>query len=389
MRSDPSGSPGHRQSGWFDSSRSDPGDTAQAGGPQLAQGEAGRPAGAGETRNETSVGPKRWLRGVGGEPGARPRGGGGLLLRTRVRVVMAVALTLLALSTIAAVTAGQRSEDARRNVENELQPAQAQVRALLASLVDQETGQRGYVIPGDDAFLEPYSRGRPESERRIPELGDHLAGDPTAQAQLGEVEDAISTWRSTAAQPELEARRTGGLEAARRLVAEGRARRRSTRSARRWRPCWSSSTGGSPPPGTTHRGPVETSSSPWWPAPRCCWPWRSRSPSWSGGGSCGRSTCSGTACARSPGATSTIVWRSSAPRRSPPSAPTRTRCGDAGVRAGHLSPGARGSPAADPVVAGMRKQLTSASPTDSQGVATAGELHPAEGVLAGDWWDVR
>ena len=37
-----------------------------------------------------------------------------------------------------------------------------QSRGLLVSLVDQETGQRGFVLTGDEEFLEPYRRGRRE-----------------------------------------------------------------------------------------------------------------------------------------------------------------------------------------------------------------------------------
>lgn len=34
-----------------------------------------------------------------------------------------------------------------------------QLRALLASLIDAETGERGYIITGNDSYLEPYTRG--------------------------------------------------------------------------------------------------------------------------------------------------------------------------------------------------------------------------------------
>src|SRR5689334_4483636 len=44
-----------------------------------------------------------------------------------------------------------------------------QLRALLASLIDAETGERGYIITGNDSYLEPYTRGvtatAPEIER--------------------------------------------------------------------------------------------------------------------------------------------------------------------------------------------------------------------------------
>ena len=36
---------------------------------------------------------------------------------------------------------------------------QAQLQALLASLIDAETGERGYIITGNDSYLEPYVLG--------------------------------------------------------------------------------------------------------------------------------------------------------------------------------------------------------------------------------------
>ena len=38
--------------------------------------------------------------------------------------------------------------------------------ALLSVLKDAETGQRGFVITGDEAYLEPYVKARTRSTRR-------------------------------------------------------------------------------------------------------------------------------------------------------------------------------------------------------------------------------
>src|SRR4051794_21861404 len=39
------------------------------------------------------------------------------------------------------------------------------VDAVMASMVDQETGVRGYLISGDNKFLEPYRNGRANYEQ--------------------------------------------------------------------------------------------------------------------------------------------------------------------------------------------------------------------------------
>ena len=44
----------------------------------------------------------------------------------------------------------------RRRPDNDVK---MQLRALLASLIDAETGERGYIITGNESYLEPYNRG--------------------------------------------------------------------------------------------------------------------------------------------------------------------------------------------------------------------------------------
>ncbi len=45
-------------------------------------------------------------------------------------------------------------------IDGGLQPARDELCAVLASLIDQETGQRGYVITGQERFLDPYESGQ-------------------------------------------------------------------------------------------------------------------------------------------------------------------------------------------------------------------------------------
>ena len=54
---------------------------------------------------------------------------------------------------------------------------------LLSALKDAETGQRGFVLTGDEAFLEPYLTVRGGVTAQLQEL-DHLVSSPAAQQQL-------------------------------------------------------------------------------------------------------------------------------------------------------------------------------------------------------------
>ena len=81
-------------------------------------------------------------------------------------------------------------------------------RALLVALVDQETGQRGYVLTGDEAFLEPYRDGAATSAGRLAALRADFAGDPgMTDGDRPRSPRPSATWQRVGARPEIAARR--------------------------------------------------------------------------------------------------------------------------------------------------------------------------------------
>jgi diguanylate cyclase (GGDEF)-like protein len=91
-------------------------------------------------------------------------------------LVLAGSLTRLALDTRSAAVAAQRSNQA-------LQSAQE----LLTTLVDAETGMRGYVLTGDPLFTDPYRAARSSFAHRIAVLNDASQDDPKIRADVGQV----------------------------------------------------------------------------------------------------------------------------------------------------------------------------------------------------------
>lgn len=142
----------------------------------------------------------------------------------RLRLVgLFTVLVLVVISAAVAVTAALRSVDeSRALVTARLLPASVQSRALLVALVDQETGQRGFVLTGDEAFLEPYRTGQIELAVRLSELRSDFQGDPGMARAIGRVAAAASTWRRVGASPEIQARRSGDVRRAQDLVRLGR-----------------------------------------------------------------------------------------------------------------------------------------------------------------------
>ena len=63
----------------------------------------------------------------------------------------------------------------------------ARLESLLASITDGETGQRGFVITGDEAYLEPYHSFLTQAERDYQALLQLTADNPDQQEKLREL----------------------------------------------------------------------------------------------------------------------------------------------------------------------------------------------------------
>ena len=96
----------------------------------------------------------------------------------RLRVVLA--LSVLVIGASVWLIADQQ--------RNAVIAMQGQLRAssdLLTSMLDQETGLRGYALTGDPATLEPYTRARVGTNQSFTEVADGIA-DLTSDDQLRE-----------------------------------------------------------------------------------------------------------------------------------------------------------------------------------------------------------
>src|SRR5262245_28229411 len=59
---------------------------------------------------------------------------------------------------------------------------------LLRTLVDAETGQRGFLITGKEDFLEPYRQALARLDQQVRALKDKTQDNPRQQARIGELE---------------------------------------------------------------------------------------------------------------------------------------------------------------------------------------------------------
>lgn len=129
-------------------------------------------------------------------------------LKINARLMLAFAIIvgiLVALITTAKVsqTKQLRSQDMNIHTYQVIQQADH----ILQALINIETGQRGYLVTGTDAFLDPYTNGQKafaESFDRIRELTKDNAAQ---QGRLDDLNRSLRSWLQDAVEPAIALRR--------------------------------------------------------------------------------------------------------------------------------------------------------------------------------------
>ncbi|MEX0301974.1 MAG: CHASE3 domain-containing protein [Leisingera sp.] len=97
---------------------------------------------------------------------------------------------------------------------------------IIAAAVDMETGMRGYLLAGRDAFLEPYNAGGTRFAELVAGLSETVGDNPAQVELLGEVQATIDGWRQDVTEPMIALRREIGdaatMDDMADLVGEGR-----------------------------------------------------------------------------------------------------------------------------------------------------------------------
>lgn len=75
--------------------------------------------------------------------------------------------------------------------------------SAMAAMVDQETGVRGYLVSGDDAFLAPYRSGGEAYAAAFRDVKQLTSDNPAQQGRLDKMNQFARTWRSEIAEKEI------------------------------------------------------------------------------------------------------------------------------------------------------------------------------------------
>jgi signal transduction histidine kinase len=102
------------------------------------------------------------------------------------------------IGTVASVVALNRLSDARLQLADRLDPAAINAAEVLAAMVDQETGVRGYALSGDRGFLAPFNTGRPATRAALDRLDEIARAEDSGQltADLRAVRATVHDWET-------------------------------------------------------------------------------------------------------------------------------------------------------------------------------------------------
>jgi methyl-accepting chemotaxis protein len=95
---------------------------------------------------------------------------------------------------------------------------------LLIEMENAETGQRGFVITGDEAYLAPYQAGIAAVDALVKELRELTADNPNQQRRLDQVEPLV-VGKLAELKRTVDMRRTSGFEATQQIVIGGEGKR--------------------------------------------------------------------------------------------------------------------------------------------------------------------
>src|SRR4249920_3893250 len=100
------------------------------------------------------------------------------------------------------------------------QAVRAALQELLTTTIDAETGQRGFIITGDDSYLEPYARSQRTIEADVVRVRSLTADNTVQQEDLERVAAAVNR-RLELIEQSIRLRRDSGFAAAQAIVATG------------------------------------------------------------------------------------------------------------------------------------------------------------------------
>ncbi len=126
-------------------------------------------------------------------------------LRRRLSLTFVVLAVIVIAGAVLGGVALTRLDSAQHRQVDRIDPAVQTNNDLFLSLVDQETGLRGYALSRDPSFLQPYEQGRTQTDSKLATLRRQVGDDPVPMKDVRALEQNARRWQTTYAQPSLAA----------------------------------------------------------------------------------------------------------------------------------------------------------------------------------------
>jgi methyl-accepting chemotaxis protein len=141
------------------------------------------------------------------------------------KIAAGFALALILLLTIGTVSYSSLTTltDTSERVTHSHEVLQ-HISEVLSAMTDAETGQRGYIITGNESFLEPYNTGSRDAPLAIRALRQITAKDPNQQKRVDAAEQLIAAKLSVLTE-NLTLRRQGQTEDVQQRMSQGDGKR--------------------------------------------------------------------------------------------------------------------------------------------------------------------
>jgi signal transduction histidine kinase len=141
-------------------------------------------------------------------------------LRSRITALCVLVVVLIGLLAAGAVSTAASGRDQLDRLLNEIGPMRTADNDLVQSVLDQETGLRGYVLRGHDDDLTPYTNGVAVQRTATEAITASPAAGDRVRTQLATVTAQVESWRHDIAEPSIAMVRTQGPEAARAFLGQ-------------------------------------------------------------------------------------------------------------------------------------------------------------------------
>jgi CHASE3 domain sensor protein len=143
-----------------------------------------------------------------------------LSVRRRIQGLVAAFVALATVLGVFGAVTVQTRDAALREITEVVEPARQQTTVLFEAYDDQQNELRTYLLTRDERHLEAHRSALTDAERAAVELDRLLVEHPELRRGLADALDAAATWRDQAARPMLELAADGRWDEAAALVGQ-------------------------------------------------------------------------------------------------------------------------------------------------------------------------